>query len=395
MPSLPHQNQGSQQLPVTELYQIIHQGPQVDTPARAPVASDLQRSYDITLSQSVNNLPDAIHSNPPRQMISSNVQDDANALDNSHNLQNDAKDLEPSNLQTQDKINLPKYLYPVMNVTDFKNRYEADGIHLARAATRQDRNVKVWLLISCSEPVPQCTHCQKARKFSFCVLDYTSPACKCLRCIKNCLTPCTNENKMLQDCKPNLTRFPRIQNQREVKEEEDQDENDYDDLEEYEAGPVFSECRSTMAPRPSAKKRKHNQTSDHEDQGLKHPMTRARTKAKSSTPKANAKMPRNLTPEPSNSLAAPQIPVHNSDFRMGKYFWFREGVSPQINSILEDMCRGMQEIAHIEYHRGRRDERGAWENGERDIGMDAQSSNKTSRARDDSEEDAEGDRKYS
>ena len=127
------QNQGSQQLPATELYRII------------------------LLSQSVNNLSDTIHSNPPREKISSNVQDDANALDNSHDLQNDAKDLEPSNLQTQDKINPPKYLYPIMNVTDFKNRYEADDIHLARAATRQDRNVKVWSLISCSEPLITCS----------------------------------------------------------------------------------------------------------------------------------------------------------------------------------------------------------------------------------------------
>ena len=189
---------------------------------------------------------------------------------------------------------------------------------------------------------------------------------------------------MVQDCEQDLTRFPPIQSQHEVKEEEHQDENDDVDLEEHEAKSVFSHRRS-------AKKRKRNQASDHEDEDPKRPMTRARTKAKSSTSKPKVEMPRNTTPEPSNrGLAAPQIPVYNSDFRMGKYMWFGESVSAQINSRLEYMCRGMQEIARIEYHRGRRDEREACENGKQEIRMDARSTNKTRRARDDSEEDAEG-----
>ena len=170
------QNKGSQQLPATELNRIIHEGPQVDTPARAPVSSDLERSDDLPLSQLVKsstarapvssdlershdlplsklvknstarapvssdlerfddlplsklvkNSTDTVDSNPSRQNISSNAQDDANAQDN-----------------WQDLENLPKYLYPLMNVTDFKKRYEADDIHLARAAMRQDRHVKV------------------------------------------------------------------------------------------------------------------------------------------------------------------------------------------------------------------------------------------------------------
>ena len=73
------------------------------------------------------------------------------------------------------------------------------------------------------------------------------------------------------------------------------------------------------------------------------------------------------------------------DFRVRKYFSFGESLA-----ALEEMCRGMQEIARLEYQRGRRDEREVWDNGEREARKGATRSKKIRRARDESNEDTEG-----
>ena len=188
-----------------------------------------------------------------------------------------------------------------------------------------------------------------------------------------------------------------MKNQQSIKEEDDQDEDEDQDLDEYEARSILSPRYSSRTLKPNAKKRKRDEASDEEQIAPRRPMTRARAKAKSSTPKPNLKNKKHPTPGPSNTAisAAPQLdlqqtPSMDRDFRVGKYFSFGEGLTPQLNAALEEMCCGMQEIARMEYQRGRRDEREVWENGEREVRKGATRSKKIRHARDESDDDTDG-----
>ena len=154
-------HEGSQQLPITELNRTVHEGPQVDTPARAPVSSDLERSDQCPLSQNTPRPSDIAENNPPRQSTPENVEEDTtahvtrdSAQEESQGLEDGVQDEGLSIALSPDTPNVPKYLYPIMDFKDFKERYNADDFHLARAATRQHRSVKVCIPNYIPHPPP-------------------------------------------------------------------------------------------------------------------------------------------------------------------------------------------------------------------------------------------------
>ena len=76
------------------------------------------------------------------------------AQEESQGLEDGVQDEGLSIVLSPDAPNVPKYLYPIMDFNNFKERYNADDFHLARAATRQHRSVKVRIPNYIPRPPP-------------------------------------------------------------------------------------------------------------------------------------------------------------------------------------------------------------------------------------------------
>lgn len=262
---------------------------------------------------------------------------------------------------------------PVMGYRQFRKRYDARDYHMTKAAAAQPKSIKVSkvsVLSRCLHPpinVLQCNGCKRARIIPFCVLDYEAPNSKCLRCKHNRIVPCDHTNRPHAE---ELTTFPPLKS---MISEEVVDDDDDDEDEDDEARSILSERRSSRtssrASKPPARKSKRKDDDADEKRS-------SAVKTRSKVSKTKGKAPLSVSPEP--QAPKPDIPTldfeklltYNREQRMGKYFAYAEAVISRIEADLDntrnrvetqigEMRRNMQEVARLEYRRGKQDERSA------------------------------------
>ncbi|KAF8344694.1 hypothetical protein F5887DRAFT_1075114 [Amanita rubescens] len=241
---------------------------------------------------------------------------------------------------------------PTMDYHDFVKRYNGRDYHLTRAATLQSDSVK-------------CHACKKGRVIPFCVLDIQSPKTKCLRCKRNRIAPCDNTDHAYDE---EVTTFPpmkKLHSAETIEEEVDDDD---------EARSILSERRSSRMPKPSAKKTKRMEEDDDDDDVKpKHSFT---IKTRSKASKSKSKPPRSTSPDPQlpkidiPTLNFEKLRTYSREQRMGKYAAYTEAVISRVEADLDntrnrieaqvgEMRRNLQEVARLEYRRGKQDERDA------------------------------------
>ena len=210
-------HKGSQQLPITELNRTVHEGPQVDTPARVCVSSDLERSDQWPLSQNTPRPSDAAENNLQRQSTPENVE----KIRPPRKLVKAPKKSRKGSktgYRTKDSPSFSHQTHPTSqntcipswtSTTSRKDIMQMISIWHEQQLVNTVASKYVYPIIFHvrRQTDPQCNQCQKARKVAFCILDSKNPARKCLRYIRNRVRQCTVKKKMLKDCEEDVTKF--------------------------------------------------------------------------------------------------------------------------------------------------------------------------------------------